>query len=45
MAYTVTVTDKRGRYTLSFRRLSRALDFARAARRHNRSVQIACEAA
>ena len=43
MAYTVTVTDGRGRYTLTFRRLSRALEFAFAARRNNRSAVLSCE--
>ena len=44
MTYKVTVTDKRGdRYTLPFRRLSRALDFAFAARRNNRSAVLSCE--
>ena len=45
MTYTVTVADGRGRYVLKFRRLSRALDFARVAMWNNRSVQIACEIA
>lgn len=43
MTYVVTVADGRGRYALTFRRLSRALDFAFAARRNSRSVVLSCE--
>lgn len=44
MIYLVTVTDGRGRYALTFRSLPRALDFAFAARRNNRSAVLSCEA-